>query len=346
LETSSFTAFQCFEFCDGNLGLMLSDKCGAATNCRKKNYYRDTRIGPIAIVSRAHPIADRFPAALTLTTDSSYVTGTSSGGALDGTTIAGALDMTQLYSSLTVTGGLTVSGATINVGQRAQLVFYGSQTLGGTGTVAFVNTSNAGLLVASGSTVTIAAGVTIHGNNGYVGNDPSVANVSLINHGTISADASGGTIIVEAATWSNQGSLQALNGSTLCPGGPQLPGNVGSWTNSGTIVGTTGFLFLTGTLDNTGTTLTLEDLTGPLFLTYGTIKGGTVSTAGNAELIGTFDSATLTGITLAGTLDPASTYFVGGNVTVTGGLTLNHGAIPLRISTHARLARRLHVIVG
>jgi hypothetical protein len=35
LETSSFTAFQCFEFCDGNLGLMWPDKCGAATNRRQ-----------------------------------------------------------------------------------------------------------------------------------------------------------------------------------------------------------------------------------------------------------------------------------------------------------------------
>ena len=101
------------------------------------------------------------------------------------------------------------------------------------------------------------------------------------------------------------------------------------WPHSDDAVNGDGFFYLTGTLDNSGNTLALNDSTGSLYLQYGTIRGGTVTTAGSAELASTNHMGTLAGVTLAGTLDLTSPIFISATVAVTGGLTLNQGSIKL-----------------
>src|SRR5208337_5262958 len=70
--------------------------------------------------------------------------------------------------------------------------------------------------------------------------------------------------------------------------------------------------------------------TSPTWYLYGgTIQGGTISTSNGAALVATYNSNnTLSGVTLAGTLDMTETSS-SVSVTVTGGLTLNNGTIEL-----------------
>ena len=91
-------------------------------------------------------------------------------------------------------------------------------------------------------------------------------------------------------------------------------------------------MYLTGTLDNSGT-LTLNNTTGSWELDSGTIDGGTVTTTGTAVL-GTQvqtngTTATLNGVTLAGTLDDNIGVF--NSVTVTNGLVLNSGLVEIAL---------------
>jgi hypothetical protein len=228
--------------------------------------------------------------------------GVNTGGTLAGVTLAGTLDMTGLNWRMTVTGGLTLNNAVINLGQGSQLIFAGTQTLGGTGNVVFTTaiSEDTGLQIPQGSTLTIAPGITVHGKTGFIGGTPaSKLTGSFINQGNIIADG-GGTISLDGVNWRNAGSIIGMIG---------------------------GFILLDGTLDNRGSTLALDDTTGSYYLSYGTILGGTVSTTGSAKLIGLAHVGTLAGVTLAGTLDVAS--FGGAAVIVTGALTLNNGSIEL-----------------
>ena len=79
----------------------------------------------------------------------------------------------------------------------------------------------------------------------------------------------------------------------------------GSFKSSalGTIDSAAGTVNITGTLTNDAT-LALTDMTGSWVLApYGEIDGGTITTSGNAELIGQSHNSVLNGVTLAGTLE-------------------------------------------
>src|SRR5262249_46820139 len=88
----------------------------------------------------------------------------------------------------------------------------------------------------------------------------------------------------------------------------------------GTYTRTSGNINLNGTLNNSGTTLALDNTTGPWNLLGGTVQSGTVSTSGTGKLVATTSGGTLNGVTLNGTLD-----LVGFNVrtTVTNNLVLS-----------------------
>ena len=130
-------------------------------------------------------------------------------GTLDGVTVAGTLDMaSQFDDAMTVTGGLTLIGGEVALAKASRLLFSGTQTLGGTGTVTFADgQANNGLEIATDSTLTIAPGISIQGNSGYIGYDyqPVVAGASVVDQGTIDADAAGGTIHIFSLSWSNSG---------------------------------------------------------------------------------------------------------------------------------------------
>ena len=201
------------------------------------------------------------------------------------------------YNSVVVKNGLTLNGtATLGSGNNyGFLNFSGSQTLGGTGTVVFAGSfpyhyNSVGL---SSGTLTIGAGVTIRGVGGYIGYSPviggSPANINVINQGTILADTSDSTLILDPGTWSSSGILRVDNGGTLA---------------------------LQGTGDNNGGTITLDGSDGTFSLT-GSIASSTISETNGATLQG--QGGTLDAVILNGSLS------VSGNnsVVVKNGLTLN-----------------------
>jgi RHS repeat-associated protein len=279
---------------------------------------------------------------LSAVTNTFQTASTLSGVTLDGTL---NLSFTAFAALVNVSGNLTLNGGTISMGGACQMTFVGSQTLGGTGSVLFDTSSagNTGLSVAGGTTLTIGAGISIHGTNGFVGNNLGTANTSIVNHGSISADTTGGTIAVEASTWSSDGTLSASGSGTLSLYGAwtntgtisalaQSTVNLGgtfSTTDLGTINGVAGTINITGSLNNTGT-LALDAGTGSWQLAGGTITGGTITTAGGAALRAvttTFNVySTLAGVRLAGTFNLVPAGF-GALVHVTSGLTLNGGGV-------------------
>ena len=270
---------------------------------------------------------------------------TSSSGTLSGVTVNGPLDLTASGAYAYVTNGLTLDG-TATLGYQARLYFNGSQTLGGTGTVVFNNASYQGLIANSNNmTLTIGAGITIHGGNsnnstssgsviGYSSWVGGGSNTSIVNLGTISADTSGMFIIVNPnANLTNQGTLSTSNGGTLDvygtwsnAGGITVNGGTlnlgGTFTTAGigTVQRTGGTVNLTGTLTNTASTLTLNAGSGSWDLAGGTINGGTVAASGGSELVLTSSSGTLSGVTVNGPLDLTAS---GAYAYVTNGLTLD-----------------------
>ena len=71
-------------------------------------------------------------------------------------------------------------------------------------------------------TLTIAAGITIEGKGGAIGN----ASLPLVNQGTIVEDASGGHLVIQGGGWTNAGTIEASGGEAVL---------MGSWTSTGTI---------------------------------------------------------------------------------------------------------------
>lgn len=125
------------------------------------------------------------------------LTFTGSNGTLAGVTFNNNLDLASVYGAdVTVTGGLTLNGATVDVGNAAgstwgQLYFSGTQTLGGSGTVLFGKSGNNGVYETAGaSTLTIGSGITVRGSSGTISSYSG--NSTVVNQGTISADDSGG----------------------------------------------------------------------------------------------------------------------------------------------------------
>jgi hypothetical protein len=177
-----------------------------------------------------------------------------------------------------------------------------------------------GIEVLSGNTQveTVAAGSLPGGITfGIVqDNEPPI----FINDGTL--DASNGETLSINGPWTNAaGATINASGATLSLGDPT--GYYDPWSNSGTITvtGSTlnlGGLFtlpgmgtfnqsantvnLVGMLDNTGTTLALSPATGSWVLDGGTLKNGTLTETGGAELEFT-TSGTLDGVTVDGNLD-------------------------------------------
>jgi hypothetical protein len=221
---------------------------------------------------------------------------------LAGGTLASATVLvgTTLYATNT-NGGGTLSGVTLNGTLDMSTSFNGSSA-------AYLNVING---MALNGTIMLGSAVGRF-NTGVL------STLSFVGSQTLEA----GELDLAGTGWSNalSGTIQA-NGSALF----RLEGAL---TNRGTIKDPLGTTFLQGTLNNTGSTLALDDTTGSWYL-LGTISGGTVSTAGNAELIGSNIGGTLDGVKLAGTLDLASATFTHASVTVKGGITLDQGLVKL-----------------
>ncbi|MBI3847133.1 MAG: hypothetical protein HY292_21100 [Planctomycetes bacterium] len=248
---------------------------------------------------------------------------------------------------LRVTNGLALNGTITNA---AALEFFGAQTLSGTGQIVFPSGGGTKVVRPLGGTLTIAAGISIQGESGTVGQ----AGTAFVNQGTIRAASSSVTMSVVGSGWSSTGTIQATNGGSLdlsgtgwtnagslsITGGGSLDLS-GTWTNTGAISMTASTVNLGGTFTNGGvgslsrsggtvnvtgtlnnTALTLNATTGSWRVAGGTIVGGTIATSGGAELIGA--GGTLDAVTLNGSLSIPD----GTSMSVTNGLTLN-GSISL-----------------
>ncbi len=294
--------------------------------------------------------------------------GTISGGTVDnsgGQALAFSNSGSNVLSNLTVSGGLIIAnnGGTARLDNSSQVA--GTVTLSGTGALlAFnqdatvtgltVNLGSAGInafvSVEGNHTVTLDNTIFLHGV-GNIGQARIFGGTNtLINQGIISADVSGQTLNINPDNFTNQGTLNAVNGATLT-----LTGNV---TNNGTIVAngstlnlngtftggvsgvvnatnstlnlggtfttvglnqitrTGGTLTLTGTLNNAGSTFSLTPNLGVLTLNGGTISGGIVSNiGGDALAFSNSGSNTLS------------------NLTVNGGFTIANGSGTVRLES-------------
>ncbi len=82
-------------------------------------------------------------------------------------------------------------------------------------------TANALRLPIGGTTLTIGEGITVRGQNGFVGYSGYYVgpqNVSVVNQGTISAEVAGGIISINAQPFSNQGVVESAAGTLLLAG--------------------------------------------------------------------------------------------------------------------------------
>ena len=259
----------------------------------------------------------------TLMATAAQVTASSSGGTLSGVTLDANLNLTAQSADVMVTNGLTLNG-TATIGASSGngfnfLEFSGSQTLSGSGAVLFGSAGYTALLVMqSGTTLTIGAGIAVHGGSsgsygarlGYSDYNGVGSGTTIINQGTIDADTAGTSVTIypsgSGETFTNQGTVEAGNSGTLNLGG--------TWTSSGTVTATGATLTLgngSNAWNNTGT-ITATNSTVNLGGSFTTAGLGTFSrTGGTVNLTGTLTNtaATLNLDTATGTLN-----LVGGTI--------------------------------
>ena len=263
----------------------------------------------------------------------SFVATNNGGNVLSGVTLNGTLDMATNAGSEQIVNGMTLNGA-VNINNNSVLVFQGgNQTLGGTGTVTFGNTGSSNRLgIDNTGTLNVASGVTIHGDNGTIGNQVYVGGSSTLNNGgTIRADVAGGLITIAANTLINNGTLAATAGTLTI--NPAFNGT-GTVLTSGAGQINIGGPSTAGMLINNGTSATALNL-GVNNLTvsadYSNANFGTgnafnkrsnISGTGLVLSSGSTTAQTVAGaaVTNGGTASPTLTI---GNVRV-GGTTYNY----------------------
>jgi hypothetical protein len=258
---------------------------------------------------------------------------------LSGVTLNSALTVPG-NTTLNVTNNLALGGATL-IDSGTFNLSGGTQSVTGTGAISGSGTIKADT---SSSTITFAGGVTLSGGlNVGLG---SSTGVTWIFQGAVSAGI-GQTLTLSASSdaFINQGAWRSISGSTLTLGG--------IWTNNGTItvsgatsslnlggnfatdaIGTlnhtSGAVNITGSLDNAGTILALDNTTGAWNIANGTISGGVITTAGSAMLSIVFgNNGVLSGVTWAGTLmvDHFSTLNITNGMALDGGLLSVSGTL-------------------
>ena len=263
---------------------------------------------------------------------------TRSGGILDDVTLAGTLFVGQVISTfIDVRDNLTLENGTVTMQGNGALDFLGSQTLGGPGTVDFADNppteNQKGLYVPdAGDTLTIASGVLIHGNAGFLGN-ASGGLVTL--GGTIAADGSG-TITLQGFTNFAGGTLtggtwKAVGVGTLRLLGANVSTNAASIVLDGasaTIDSSTGTTSaLAGLITNVASaSFTLQDgaqfVSAAPFTNAGTLTVASARTFGLAALGATYTQTGGTTNLSSGTLGTT-----GNQIDITGGTLSGTGTI-------------------
>jgi hypothetical protein len=233
----------------------------------------------------------------------------------NGAVVNGDVETTRgtlaLYSGADISGSISVSGS------RTELRYGDSRTIDGK-TITFAGgTYDVEMTGSSGVELTFGPDLLIHGGNAVIGGNYPDDPFDAVNYGTISADVSGQELTLRLNAFTNHGSMEAVNGGILRAGSYGMQwenaadGRIdvvdsklvldGAWTNAGVINATNATVvlggefatadignfnrtastaILAGELDNTGSTLTLDESDGEWQLGGGTITGGTIDMAG------------------------------------------------------------------
>ncbi|MBI2802257.1 MAG: choice-of-anchor D domain-containing protein, partial [Gammaproteobacteria bacterium] len=140
---------------------------------------------------------------------------------LNGVMVNGTIDLATATAIERIGGGTTIntSGA-FNINSNSILSFQGTQSIGttGIGNIVLGDTGSSNrIAIEGGTTLTVDAGVIIHGQNGTIGSQVFAGGAAdLINNGTIATDVNGGLItIAPNGSLTNSGTLRAANGGTL-----------------------------------------------------------------------------------------------------------------------------------
>ncbi len=265
---------------------------------------------------------------------------TSGSALLDGVSYIGTLALTQAGSFLRIRDGVALNGVVDVLGAGSELGFQGSQAidhaqilLGSAGSAASIGlvhdpaSSGANILTFGGGLL-----ITQAGQLASIGSPGGVAGDMIVNAGTITAAAAGGTMTIGGQGFVNQGLINVGFGDTLAilspnfsnTGSIAVTGGALSLTGSVTLAGlgqvslSGGVMTVSGTLDLGGGTLAIGQASaiGRIGLT-GTLRNGTIIDAGGG--LACSAGATLDGITYAGTLDLSRPF---AQLSVAHGLTL------------------------
>ncbi|MEF8754510.1 MAG: choice-of-anchor D domain-containing protein [Accumulibacter sp.] len=245
---------------------------------------------------------------MNLTGAGSFRANNSGNNFLSGVTLSGTLDLASATGIERVAGGLTLNGAAINIGNGSVLAPQGNQTIGGTGTISFVDANGSNRLNVEAGNLTLASGITVRGGNGIIGQQAFVGGAAtLTNQGLISADVAGRTISLGVnGQVINQGTMRAQNGGTL-----QLNTGGGYDNNAGTL------------LADNGSTVVFQGAT---------VTGGVLNTSGSGVFKATNSgNNVLNGVTLNGTLDLASATSIerisAGGMVLDGTIRIGSGSV-------------------
>jgi uncharacterized repeat protein (TIGR02543 family) len=229
-------------------------------------------------------------------------------------------------TTLTIGSGITVRGQNGAVGYPPY--YEENQTVVNQGLIS-CDVTNGTIYITAQPFVNNATVAMSHGGSLVINYMTNVTGLSASGGGSLTLDGAwqnnhtltvaDGTTLVLDGTWTNAGTIIESN-ATLDLGGTFTAAALGAINRHG------GTVNLTGTLDNTGTTLILNTaIVGSWVLKGGTIIGGTVvSSLGPPLLVN--GSGALDGVTVDGVLDVGNS-FDGADLTVTGGLTLNGTAL-------------------
>ncbi|MFO0819078.1 MAG: Ig-like domain-containing protein [Pirellulales bacterium] len=203
---------------------------------------------------------------------------TSTGGTLNGITLNGNLDLAVTNAFITITNGLTLNGAVNLSGESSRIDFAGTQSLLGTATVVYSNVNNSVRQTVAGGTLTLGPNTIVRGgsNNlygarlGYSDQYGGPTNVNVVNEGTISADVSGLSIVVQGGSLTNSGVIEAKNGGRANLGNLSVTNLSGGTLTGGTwrVYGTSQ-LRLPGSVTTNAANILLDGAASAVFVGSG-----------------------------------------------------------------------------
>ncbi len=242
----------------------------------------------------------------------------SNSGTFDGVTYKGTLALTATDSSLHIKNGLTALNAAGNgrgsINVIGRLYFDDTQTINN----ATINVGGGGSIIANdttfgGTTLTFGPNLTINQvNSAEI--DSSGSGPSIVNQGTINANAAGAGFIISASSFTNQGTINATGNG----GGLYLNGT--SFTNAGIVnVSNGGWLQIqatnftnaaSGTIAASGTNTIISITSNGSWTNSGLIS---IASGAGLHLGGSFTAGSLGTVTNSG-----GTVFIEGTFDNTG----------------------------